>query len=90
MIFEIEQDIVTLLEEFLEVVPKADQQHMDKLEKLAPGLVNFNRFTEDTNETNIDFYSVDNESLNTALAAALSINIYDPITIHKVNYNVGK
>lgn len=89
MIFEIEQDIVTLLEEFLEIVPKANQQHMDKLEKLAPGLVNFNRFTEDTNETNIDFYSVDNESLNTALAAALSINIYDPITIHKVNYNVG-
>lgn len=89
MIFDLEQDIVTLLEEFLDIVPKAEQKQMESLEKLAPGLVHFNRFTEASNETNIDFYSVNNESLNTALAAALEIDRYDPITIHRVNYNIG-
>jgi len=89
MILEIEQDIVTLLEEFLDIVPKAGEKQMDRLEKIAPGLVHFNRFTEDSNETDIDFYSVDNENFNTALAAALKIDLYNPITIHRVNYNVG-
>ena len=80
MIFDLEQDIVTLLEEFLDIVPKAEQKQMESLEKLAPGLVHFDRFTEASNETDIDFYSVNNESLNTALAAALEIDRYDPIT----------
>jgi hypothetical protein len=89
MIFEIEQDIVTLLEEFLDIVPKAEPKQMERLERLAPGLVHFDRFTEASNETNIDFYSVENESLNVALSAALQINRHDPITIHRVNYNIG-
>jgi hypothetical protein len=89
MIFELEQDIVTLLEEFLDIVPKAEQKQMERLERLAPGLVHFDRFTEASNETNIDFYSVENESLNVALSAALGIDRHDPITIHRVNYNIG-
>lgn len=89
MIFEIEQDIVTTLEEFLDKVPKAGKDQMDRLEKLAPGLVHFNRFTEDSNETDIDFYSVEHNDFNSALAIALGIKLFDPITIHRVNYNVG-
>ena len=59
--FDLEQDIVTLIEEFLDIVPKAEQKQMERLERLAPGLVHFDRFTEASNETDIDFFSVDRE-----------------------------
>lgn len=89
MIFEIEQQAVDILEEFLTTVPKASQTQMERLERQTPGLVHFNKFTEDSNETNIDFYTVENADFNKAIAKALGIELQNPITIHRVNYNVG-
>jgi len=89
MISRIEEDEVVLLEKFLEDSKPASEKQMNRLEKMAPGLVHFNKFTEDSNETNIDFYSTEDKDFNAALAIALNIERFDPITIHRVNYNVG-
>jgi len=83
-----EKDI-DLLEEILVHTDLAKEEQMISLEKLAPGLVGYSKYTGKQNPVHIDFYSRYNKKLNTELSRILNIDNDTPLTIHIINYEIG-
>lgn len=82
------QDI-DLLEGILAHTDLAKKEQMMSLEKLAPGLVGYSKYTGKENPVHINFYSRYNKKLNTELSRILNIDNDSPLTIHTVNYEIG-
>ena len=85
----ISKEDVGLLEGMLVHTEFAKEEQIQKMNKLAPGLVNYQKHTGTEFPVHIDFYSRYNTKLNIELSRILKIDNSTPLTIHTVNYDVG-
>ena len=85
----IPKEDVDLLEKILTHTDLADNEQLLSLEKLAPGLIGYSKFTGKENPVHIDFYSRYDTKLNKELSRVLNIDNDTPLTIHTVNYEIG-
>ncbi len=89
MIYNITENDVKVLEELLQTIGLAEKEQMQKIKKLAPGLVSYGEYTGKLKPVHIDFYSRYNHKLNKQLSNIFNIGNTNPLTIHTVNYEVG-
>lgn len=86
---KINEKDIQLLEKLLENTELAKEPQMESLQKLAPGLVGYSKYTGDIKPVHVDFYSRYNKELNKELSRVLDIDDLNPLTVHTVNYEVG-
>ena len=86
---KIQEKDISLLEKLLESTELAKDAQMESLQKLAPGLVGYSKYTGDKKPVHVDFYSRYNKELNKELSRVLGIDDLNPLTVHTVNYEVG-